>query len=159
MNKIKTYKKQNKKSSKKNSKKHKQGGGVFKWKNVRDLDEINVGDYVKGETMTNSQKYGDDYNYTVEGELIYKDNNEFCRCEIRTSDGVITNLCTDVGSSGMNIISKRYTRAFYKLKERELTGKFPSKIQKKATKKRKRSRSRSRSSSSSSRSRSSSSSS
>uniref|UniRef100_A0A6C0AYD3 Uncharacterized protein n=1 Tax=viral metagenome TaxID=1070528 RepID=A0A6C0AYD3_9ZZZZ len=150
MNKIKTYKKHSKKLSKKHSKKHKQVGGVFKWKYVTDLDQINVGDYVKGQTMTNSQKYGDDYNYTVEGELIYKDNNGFCDCQIKTLDGEIRNLCTYVGSSGMNLIYKRYIRAFHKLKERELTGKFPSKIQKKATKKRKRSRSRSRSSSSSS---------
>ena len=154
MNKIKTYKKYSKKHGKKHSKKHgkkhRQHGGVFKWKYVTDLDQINVGDYVKGQTMTNSQKYGDDYNYTVEGELIHKDNNEFCYCQIRTSDGEIRNLCTDVGTSGMNLIYKRYIRAFDKLKERELTGKFPSKIQKKATKKRKRSRSRSRSSSSSS---------
>ena len=142
MNKIKTYKKY--------VKKHKQSGGVFKWKPVSDLDEINVGHYVKGKTITYSQKYGDDYNYTVEGELIHKDNNEFCYCQIRTSDGVIVNLCTDVGSSGMNLISKRYIRAFHKLKQRELTGKFPKKIQKSATKKRTRSRSRSRSRSSSS---------
>ena len=150
MNKIKTYKKHSKRLRKKNNKKYKQGGGVFKWKYVTNLNEIDVGDYVKGETMTNSQKYGDDYNYTVEGELIHKDNDEFCDCEIRTSNGKIRNLCRDVGSSGMNLIYKRYIRAFDKLKERELSGKFSRKIKKRATKKRKRSRSRSRSRSSSS---------
>jgi len=137
----------NKQKNYRNYSKKNRTGGVIKWKTIRYLDEINVGDYVRGQTMTNSQKYGDDYNYIVEGELISKDDN-FCDCEIITPDGVTRYLCSDVGTSGMNIISKRYIRAFHKLKERELTGKFPSKKQRR-TKKRKRSRSRSRSRSSS----------
>ena len=77
-------------------------------------DEINVGDYVKGLTGTNSQKHGKEYNYAVEGTLTFKGDNLY-DCKILDVSGGERHLCTFVGTSGWNDV--------YKLRERESEGK------------------------------------
>jgi len=57
-----------------NTKKNK-AKSLVKWKLV-DFDDIKVGDLIKATTLTNSQKYGDDYNKTRIGYLIKK-NKKF----------------------------------------------------------------------------------
>ena len=73
-----------------------------KW-TATDLDSINVGEYVMGSTSTNSQKHGEDYNYTIEGILVYKDD-ELHKCKILTAEGETRYLCSWVGTSGNNIV-------------------------------------------------------
>jgi len=66
------------------------------------LENINMGEYIKGSTNTNSQKHGHENNYSIKGYLIYKDDNYLHKCKILTREGDITNLCTWVGTSGYN---------------------------------------------------------
>ena len=73
------------------------------------LDDIILGEYIRGSTSTNSQKHGDDYNYSVEGFLVYKDDIELHKCKILTEEGEIRNLCTWVGTSGYNDVCKKNT--------------------------------------------------
>lgn len=70
------------------------------------MDDIILGEYIRGTTSTNSQKHGNDYNYSVEGFLVYKDDIELHKCKILTEEGVIRNLCTWVGTSGYNDVNK-----------------------------------------------------
>ena len=93
--------------------------GLINWKSV-DLDDIKVGDFVKVITMTNSQKYGDDYNKTRIGFLIKKEK-KLCDCKIKTRLGKIKKLCVSIGSSGMTILYKATAR--YREIMRRETGK------------------------------------
>ena len=68
--------------------------------------DINVGDYVKGTTSTNSQKHGQEYNYEIEGFLVYKDDNKLYKSKILKKNGEIVQLCSWVGTSGWNNIYK-----------------------------------------------------
>lgn len=71
------------------------------------LDDINMGEYIRGSTSTHSQKHGDDYNYSVEGFLVYKDDIELHKCKILTRKGEVRNLCSWVGTSGYNDVYKK----------------------------------------------------
>ena len=71
------------------------------------LADINMGEYIRGSTNTNSQKHGDDYNYSIEGFLIYKDDFDLYKCKILTDDGEIRYLCSWVGTSGYNDVYKQ----------------------------------------------------
>ena len=71
------------------------------------LADLKIGDHVLGQTSTNSQKHGDEYNYAIEGVLIYKDEVELHKCKIRTPEGEIRYLCSWVGTSGYNQVCKK----------------------------------------------------
>ena len=97
--------------------------GLINWK-YANFDDIEVGDLVKVMTMTNSQKYGNDYNKTRIGYLIKKED-DLCDCKIKTRSGKIKNLCVSIGSSGMTILYKAIPR--YREIMKRQTGKKISK--------------------------------
>ena len=78
--------------------------GLINWK-YANLDDIEVGDLVKVTTITNSQKYGDDFNKTRIGYLIKKEK-DLCDCKIKTRLNKIKKLCVNIGSSGMTVLYK-----------------------------------------------------
>ena len=99
---------------------------TMRWKAIKPND-AKIGDYVKGITWTNSQKYGDDYNFTVIG-TVTTESSEAYNIEIETSEGEIISLAANVGTSGGNAIykavDKRAPRGIFKhLLARQLTNK------------------------------------
>jgi len=75
------------------------------WYSV-DLEELNIGDYVKGETFTNSQRYGEEFNYEIEG-ILHEKHDTLYNCIILDSDNNEVPLCRDVGTSGGNSVYKK----------------------------------------------------
>lgn len=68
---------------------------------MTEIDDIELGDTVKGFTQTNSQKYlFTEYNSEHEGILVYK-GDALYECMIETIDGVTVPLCYNPGTSGM----------------------------------------------------------
>ena len=99
---------------------------TMRWKAIEPSD-AKIGDYVLGRTWTNSQKYGDDYNFTAIGKVI-RESNESHNIQIKTSKGKIKFLTAFVGTSGGNeiykAVDKRAPRGiFKKLLNRQLTNK------------------------------------
>ena len=107
----------------------KKGGtrrSTMRWKAIEPSD-AKIGDYVLGRTWTNSQKYGDDYNFTAIGKVI-RESNESHNIQIKTSKGKIKFLTAFVGTSGGNeiykAVDKRAPRGIFKhLLNRQLTNK------------------------------------
>ena len=107
----------------------KKGGtrkSTMRWKAIEPSD-AKIGDYVLGRTWTNSQKYGDDYNFTAIGKVI-EESNESHNIQIKTSKGKIKFLTAFVGSSGGNeiykAVDKRLPSGIFKhLFNRQLTNK------------------------------------
>ena len=82
--------------------------GLINWK-YANLHDIEVGDLVKVTTITDSQKYEDEYNKTRIGFLIKKENN-LCNCKIKTRLNKIKKLCIDIGTSGITRLYKATPR-------------------------------------------------
>ena len=107
----------------------KKGGtrkSTMRWKAIEPSD-AKIGDYVLGRTWTNSQKYGDDYNFTAIGTVI-EESNESHNIQIKTSKGKIKFLTAFVGTSGGNeiykAVDKRLPSGIFKhLLDRQLTNK------------------------------------
>mgnify|MGYP006123505607 CR=1 FL=1 len=65
------------------------------------LEDIDLGDIVKGVTQTNSQKYlFTEYNSEQEGLVVFKGTTLY-ECRIKTTDGDIVPLCYNPGTSGI----------------------------------------------------------
>jgi len=75
------------------------------WEYV-ELNDIQINDYLRGNTSTNSQKHGDDFNYTVIGKLVEKDDNYLYKCKIINHLNEIVDLCSFVGTSGYNSVER-----------------------------------------------------
>jgi hypothetical protein len=76
-----------------------------------DLDEIKLGDYLKSEVYTYSQKWFTypEYNSIREGKVVeIKHRNSPYGIMIRNLRGEIVPICCDPGSSGEYIIYKLY---------------------------------------------------
>ena len=74
------------------------------WRYIRDLNDIEIGDYVKSTTMMNSQKYAE-YNKVVRGKVI-QTGDEPHEILIVTSKGKVKPLAINIGTSGSVAIKK-----------------------------------------------------
>lgn len=67
------------------------------------LEDIKIGDYIKGVTSTHSQKWFipgyEDYNATKVGKVVSV-GSDLHNLKVMMDDGTISHACLDPGSSG-----------------------------------------------------------